>query len=165
MYRNHDESWYDAMQVCLNGHCITEYAESQRQHRQNFCAECGEKTIDSCLLCNVSIRGHYHVPGVLNFSSTPVPKYCFHCGKPYPWQAAAIENFREVLAGSELSAQDLQDVDKALPDVIRDTPKTQSASLRMKRILEKVGKPLYDVALKVFTDVASESAKKTLGLN
>ena len=103
-------------------------------------------------------------PAFLAFPDTSVPKYCINCGKPYAWQEA-IESFREILAESELSAQDLQDVDKALPDVLRDTPKTESASLKIKRVLGKMGKPLYDVALKVFTDVASESAKKTLGLN
>ncbi len=56
-------------------------------------------------------------------------------------------------------------MDKALPDVLRDTPKTESASLKIKRILGKVGKPLYDVAIKVVTDIASEGAKKILGLN
>jgi hypothetical protein len=35
------------------------------------------------------------------------------------------------LAESELSAQDLQDVEKALPDVLRDTAKTEGASLKM----------------------------------
>jgi len=52
----------------------------------------------------------------------------------------------------------------ALPDVVRNTAKPESASLRLKRILGKLGKPLYDIAIKVTTDVASETAKKTLGL-
>jgi hypothetical protein len=84
---------------------------------------------------------------------------------PYPWQAAAIENLREILLESELGSQDLDDLEKTLPDVVRDTPRTESASLKTKRILEKIAKPLYDVAIKVVTDVASETAKKTLGLN
>lgn len=70
-----------------------------------------------------------------------------------------------IVRESELSSQDLQDLDKALPDIVRDTPKTESASLKARRILEKMGKPLYDIAIKVFTDAASETAKKTLGLN
>jgi hypothetical protein len=53
--------------------------------------------------------------------------------------------------------------DPAFPDVLRDTPKTESATLKMKRLLGKMRKPLYDVAMKVVTDVASETAKKTLG--
>ena len=97
--------------------------------------------------------------------SADLPKYCIECGTAYPWQTAAIENFMGIVREGELSPQDLQDLDKALPDIVRDTPKTESASLKARRILEKMGKPLYDIAIKVFTDAASETAKKTLGLN
>ena len=62
----------------------------------------------------------------------------------------------------DLTAEDRDELDSVLPDVVRDTPKSESAALKMKRVLSKVGKPLYDVALKVATDVASETAKKWL---
>ncbi len=91
MYRE-EQSWYDVMQVCLNGHQINEYAQRKPEHRENFCKECGKKTIDACPSCRTLIRGHYHMPGVLTFSGTPVPKHCTNCGNPYPWQEAAIEN-------------------------------------------------------------------------
>jgi hypothetical protein len=68
------------------------------------------------------------------------------------------------LQEAELTAEDRDELESVLPDVVRDTPKSESAALRMKRVLSKVGKPLYDVALKVATDVAAETAKKTLGL-
>lgn len=152
------------MQVCLSGHQITAYAESQSESRENFCKECGSKTIDACQSCDVKIRGHRHFEGWANLSRIPVPKYCINCGIAYPWQTAAIENLREILQESDLSSHDLQELDKALPDVLGDTPKTESASLKMKRIMGKLGKPLYEVAIKVVTDVASETAKKTMGL-
>jgi hypothetical protein len=97
--------------------------------------------------------------------NAPVPKYCIECGTPYPWQTAAIENLKCILQESELSSQDLAEVGKVLPDIVRDTAKTESASVKLKRIIGKLGKPLYEVAIKVVTDVASETAKKTLGLN
>jgi len=68
------------------------------------------------------------------------------------------------LQESELSTQDREEIDKALPDVLGDTAKTESAALKVKRILGKIGKPAYEVVIKVVTDVASETAKKTLGL-
>jgi hypothetical protein len=74
------------------------------------------------------------------------PKYCIKCGAAYPWQ----------------QVQDLEDV---LPDILHDTPKTQSASLKLKRLLPKLGTVAYDIAIKVITDVASETAKKTMNLN
>ena len=92
------------------------------------------------------------------------PAYCSGCGSPFPWQASGIENLKAVLQEAGLTAEDRDELDSVLPDGVRDTPKSDSAALRMKRVLSKVGKPLYDVALKVATDVASETAKKTLGL-
>jgi hypothetical protein len=152
------------MQVCVNGHQITDCADSQPESRQKFCKDCGAKTIDACLHCSSKVRGHHHLEGVSDYSTYPAPRYCIECGEPYPWQVSAIDNLKEVLKESELSAQDLQELDKALPDILRDTPKTESASLKMKRIFGKMGKPLYEVAMKVVTDIASETAKKTLGL-
>lgn len=158
------DSWWDVMEVCLNGHQITAYAESQPDHRQKFCDECGEKTISACEKCGTNMRGYRHVDGVISISKVPVPKYCLNCGTPYPWQAAKTENFREILQETELSREDLQEADKALPDILRETPRTEIASLKMKRIMGKVGKPIYGILLKVITDLASEGAKKAMGL-
>ena len=55
-------------------------------------------------------------------------------------------------------------IEATLPDVLRDTPKTESSSLKLKGVLAKVGKPIYDISVKVITDVASETARKILGL-
>lgn len=156
--------WYDIMQVCVNGHKITEYAQSQPEYRQKFCANCGEPTIDACPSCGANIRGHRHLEGVLHVGSSPVPKYCINCGMGYPWQLSSIENLKEVLKEGGLTSQDIQEVEKALPDIVRDTKKSESAALKMKRILGKLGKDVYGVAVKVVSDIASEAAKKALGL-
>jgi len=63
-----------------------------------------------------------------------------------------------------MAAEDREEIERALPDVLRDTPKTESAALKVKRLLGKVGKPFYDIAIKVISDVASETAQKTMGL-
>jgi len=159
-----EAAWYDVMQVCLNGHLITQCAESHPERGQKFCKDCGAKTIDACASCDTKIRGYLHMEGFVDWTVPPVPKYCVNCGAAYPWQEAAIENLKGILEESELSSQDRQEIDSALPDILRDTPKTESASLKVKRILGKLGKPLYEVAIKVITDLASETAKKTLGL-
>jgi hypothetical protein len=93
-----------------------------------------------------------------------VPAYCGACGTAYPWQLAAIENLTEIVRDGELSEGDVAEIQATLPDVLRETPKTQSASLKLNRLLGKLGKPTYDIALKVVTDIASETAKKTMGL-
>lgn len=159
---------YDVMEACLNGHKVTGRLRSQPFRHEKFCKECGEKTISTCPSCNSAIRGDRHVPGNRHVAGqiipVDVPKYCIECGAAYPWQAARVENFKEILRESELGVEDLREVEAALPDIVRDTQKTESSSLRLKRIMAKVGKPIYEVLVNVVTDIASESAKKTLGL-
>lgn len=159
-----NDDWYDVMQVCLNGHKITEYAKSQSESRQNHCAECGERTLDACPGCGSSIRGYRHIGGVFHLNETLVPKYCIDCGAAFPWQLESIENLTAILGEGALSQQDMEEVQAALPDLVRETARTESASLKTKRILGKLGKPVYEVAIKVISDVASETAKKTMGL-
>jgi hypothetical protein len=162
MHRTGD--WYDVMQVCLNGHQITEYAESQPESRENFCSNCGEKTITACPKCNTNIRGYRHIEGVFHSADSPAPKYCINCGQAFPWQTRAVEHLNDVLKDSALGAGDLEELNRALPDVLRDTVKTQSAAQKVKGILGKLGKQTYDIAIKVVTDVATEAAKKQMGL-
>lgn len=161
-YRGH--VGHDVMQVCLNGHRITAYAFTKPEFRQDFCDKCGEATIDKCPACSSSIRGKYHSPNVFVAKDVPVPAYCHGCGKPYPWQEAAIANLKDVLREGELSDADIAAAEATLPDVLRDTPKSEAAALRLKRIMGGLGKPVYDVAIKVVSDIASETAKKTMGL-
>ena len=76
---------YDTMQVCLNGHQITDRYYSQPEHRQDFCEKCGAETIIECPNCEEEIRGYYNVEGVIAPSTTDVPDYCHSCGEAYPW--------------------------------------------------------------------------------
>jgi len=150
---------------CLNGHFVgllnevrqaRTGAQWQRMMAQavhegpkrllSFCTTCGASNINACQDCQTPIELQ---------CLCARPAYCGGCGKPYPWQESAIENLKGILQESELSAEDRKEI---------DTPKTESATLKMKRLLGKIRKPLYDVAIKVVTEVASETAKKTLGL-
>ena len=153
---------YDIMQVCLNGHQITTMAVSNPEFRREFCKDCGAKVIAGCANCSKPMRGYNH--GSMVVRSPPVPKYCEDCGTAFPWQEAAIENLTEILRDDGLDDQQMAAFEAALPDVIRDTPKTESASLRIGKILSKLGKPAYDVSIKVLSDLASETAKKAMGL-
>ena len=51
-----------------------------------------------------------------------------------------------------------------MPDILRETPKSESAGLKLGRLMKGLGKPVYEVAIKVVTDVASETAKKAMGI-
>ncbi len=78
--------YYDVMQVCLKDHQISAHYNSAPERRQDFCKECGARTIFACPKCKEDIRGEYEVPGVATFGfEVPVPPFCHKCGEPYPW--------------------------------------------------------------------------------
>ncbi len=86
IHYGHDGRFQDTMQVCLNGHKITQYHISNPRLRRNFCEECGAETIHRCPNCQEGIKGKLWVRGgVASVYSVPVPKFCHKCGKPYPW--------------------------------------------------------------------------------
>ena len=64
------------------------------------------------------------------------------------------------IVGSDLGDAEANEVAALVPDLTSDTPKAESAALRLKPILLRLGK-VGDDAVKIITDVASEIAKKT----
>ena len=78
---------HDTAQVCLTGHVITENYHRSPSLRQDFCKQCGAKTITQCQSCKAEILGDYHVEGVfvIGAGEPDPPKHCHKCGKPYPW--------------------------------------------------------------------------------
>jgi hypothetical protein len=159
---------------CLNGHFITSVEREPPlfpidpidailagfkgpKQPPPFCSKCGAGSISTCQNCQSPIERE-------NSEREKPPAYCAACGKPYPWQES-IEKLKAALRDSELNAAECEEMEDALPDVLRDTPKTESAALKIKRLLEKVGKPAYDIAIKVISDVASETAKNPWVLN
>jgi hypothetical protein len=87
MRRNPYEDYHDAMQVCLNGHFITDSYYDHPDFRKRFCTSCGAETIHKCPNCAQDIKGRYVMASVIDLtsSSTPVPKLCEYCGKNFPW--------------------------------------------------------------------------------
>lgn len=79
---------YDTMQVCLNGHYITDCYHTSPQFRKQFCTLCGASTITNCPNCKAEIKGDYlNSQVVILGQSTPVPNICEYCGKDFPWKA------------------------------------------------------------------------------
>ncbi|MDR2270448.1 MAG: DUF2321 domain-containing protein [Sphingobacterium sp.] len=78
---------YDVMQVCLNGHQITENYLKSPQFRKAFCTTCGQSTIHQCPSCGSDIKGAYHYERVISLGpSAPVPDICEYCGEDFPWR-------------------------------------------------------------------------------
>jgi len=77
---------YDVMQVCVNGHQITDTYNRYPEFRKDYCPKCGAETIYKCPNCGKPIKGDYHVSGIVVSSRTPVPVICEYCGKDFPWR-------------------------------------------------------------------------------
>ncbi len=76
----------DVMQVCYNGHVITDLLKSCPQLRQSTCDQCGAATLDHCLTCGAELPGAVPTPGLVG--SRRAPERCLRCGAPFPWTQA-----------------------------------------------------------------------------
>jgi hypothetical protein len=65
---------------------------------------------------------------------------------------------------SDLGDAEADEVAALVPDLTSDTPKSESAALRLKPILLKLGKDGYDAAIKIIIDIATAEVKRRLGL-
>lgn len=151
---------YDVAQYCREGHLITSMAGSYPQHREEFCGKCGAATITECPECGTSIRGYYHVSGVIGgFADPPRPSFCTSCGKPYPWTVAAMDAAREMADEVEgLEPDEREALKGTIDDLVRDTARTPVATTRFKRLVGKAGTEaasgFRDVLIAVVTDAA-----------
>jgi hypothetical protein len=64
----------------------------------------------------------------------------------------------------ELTPEDRERLKTSIADLSRDTPRTEVASTRVKKILKKLGSASATALKSILVDVATEAAKKSLGL-
>lgn len=158
-----DGSYFDVAQICRNGHVINSMARYYPTSNSPHCAQCGEPTLVTCPHCDTDIRGFYHVPGVIGFAQYSAPGFCHQCGRPFPWTEASLAAAKELVDTFEsLSADDRTSLQGALPDLVRDTPRTKVAEAKYRTIMKKVGKDAYDGLRSILIDIASEAVKKSL---
>lgn len=157
---------YRQAQICLNGHVITDSADTSPNRQQNCCSQCGAKTIMNCTACNAEIRGRYYIPNsVYAKNSYKTPLYCHNCGEPYPWTKSAIESVQEMIwEDEELFDDEKERLCKSLPDIIAETPKTTLAVSRVKKAALRCASFLKDALMQFAVDFGCELAKKQLGL-
>jgi hypothetical protein len=77
----------DTMQVCLNGHVITDRYHTNPQFRKKYCTDCGEQTIIQCPKCMAEIPGDmiYDNIVILDGFGSYAPNICAECGSKFPW--------------------------------------------------------------------------------
>ena len=118
-----------------------------------------------CPSCNATIPGKYHADGVISLRkySPPPPTFCPECGKPFPWTQRKIQNAIELANEfDELEPADREKLSLTLDDLIVETPKTELAVTRFKKVAKKLGKDSYEAFKSVVTDLVSETIKKSL---
>jgi hypothetical protein len=155
---------YRIAQVCPNGHVATTAADANPELREAYCSQCGEETLTNCPKCRAPIRGDYYVEGVFGFGGVyEPPTFCHNCGTAFPWTerkvAAAVEL---VEVGADLSPAEVQQFKDDLTELTKDSPKTQVASLRFKKVMAKVGNSVASGVRDIVVDVLSEAAKKAI---
>ena len=149
--------------ICLNGHVLITH---QPMSSDEYCEICGAKMISKCSKCLNPIREwHFNGMAVLGTPNYDRPMYCKSCGTPYPWTQAALEATSLMIQeDEELSAIEREMLEDSLPDLIAETPKTQVASIRVKKALLTAGTFTADALRQFIIDFGCELAKKSLGL-
>jgi hypothetical protein len=132
--------------------------ENPREPKQlpRFCTKCGAENTSTCQHCQTSIAKQY--PGV-------IPAYCGGCGKPFPWTETALSAANEYTDElDELNTEEKLALKGTFDDLTSDTPRTALAAKRFSIFMGKIG-PVAGSALKqIIVSVATEAAKKSMGL-
>ena len=90
-------------------------------------------------------------------------RFCYKCGEPFPWTAAALRAAVELADEFDgLTDGERVVLKKSLPELVRETPNTHVAETRFKKIMRKVGKEGYEGMRSLLTDIVSETVRKTL---
>lgn len=103
----------DVMQVCRNGHVITDLLRGYPERGLSHCDACGATTIDHCGTCGEAIPGSVYVPGLTPAGVRPPPQFCANCGAPFPWATRPRRPPSQALAALEVML-------RRLPRVIRE---------------------------------------------
>lgn len=126
--------------------------------RLAFCPQCGVDNINGCLHCETTIEDDEEY-------RSERPSYCCACGKPFPWTETALATAREYTDEIEgLSTEEKSAFKATFSDLTVDTARTGLAASRFMKYIRKIGPKAGDVLMQIITGVATEAAKKAMGL-
>jgi hypothetical protein len=155
---------YDVALICRSGHRINTSFRRFPQGNTKFCSECGAPAMWECEGCKSPIRGAYHAKYAFGLYEYDLPNFCHSCGSDYPWMIEKLEAARELVQELELAEEDKRTLTQSLDDVVRDTPKTEVASLRIRRLLTKAGQEGAGALKAILIQIATSAAKQQMGL-
>jgi hypothetical protein len=75
----------DVMQVCRNGHVITDLYYTFPDRARSHCDRCGAVTMIQCLTCGEELPGSVFVAQSLPIGEHKPPQFCARCGAGFPW--------------------------------------------------------------------------------
>ncbi|MBF0285378.1 MAG: DUF2321 domain-containing protein [Magnetococcales bacterium] len=155
---------YRIAEVCQNGHVSTSSADLYPDLREKFCSKCGENTMMQCPSCRKPIRGYYDSDFVTVICDYHPPAYCHQCGTPFPWTSRKITNAVALVEYSDvqLTPDEIQQFRSDVTDLTKDSPNNPISSLRIKKVLAKVGPLIASGVKDILTSVMTEAAKKLL---
>jgi len=107
-----EECVHDVMQVCRNGHVITDRLLHSPESAASHCERCGAATLDRCGTCGQLLAGAVLAPGLVPIGRSRPPAYCSTCGAAFPWTKKPV-----ALASPALAT--LDHLLRRLPLVIR----------------------------------------------
>jgi hypothetical protein len=159
---NQKRSGYDTAQVCLNGHVITRFAESDPEIKKKFCDKCGASTLLACPKCSNKIQG-FHYGSMPDLSRTGPPAFCHECGTAYPWTEQRIAAANQLAdENASFSNEEHAQFQTSLNDLVRNTPSAPLAVSRFKRLMAKSGYAFSNGVRDILVDVLSEAVKKSI---
>lgn len=157
----------DSAAVCLNGHVIAPNLMFVSPHSgvggtaDPFCQECGAKVVYECTECGTPIRGGNLDPEV----DYEPPKFCYHCGTPFPWTKSALDAIAELAADAEeLEQSEREQLVKASEEMAANGPGAPAAASRFAKLAGKIGGGVGKALLDVGAKVAAEAALQYLGM-
>jgi len=162
--RNREKECYDTAQICLSGHIINTHAQTEPEHNKSYCSECGAETITSCPKCGAKILGQLHpTRQYLALPMIGAPKFCWTCGSPYPWTESRLKAAHDLANEIRgISKQERELLNQSLDELVKNTPQTEVATVRFRKIVSKAGPELRDAFKTILIEIVSETAKRAI---
>jgi hypothetical protein len=159
---------FEVMQICENGHIVTATALATPSEKKEYCSTCGAKALTACPACQEQIRykaqALQRLSGALGFGQVERPRYCAKCGKAFPWQSQAIGFLKDIGREAALSAEELEQYERAVDDVAQDNVRAVRSATKVLAVALKLGKPAYAEAAKLMREIAGKTVLDSVGL-